>query len=31
MTWKQIYLTFSVRPVDVDPNRILGAEVCLWN
>lgn len=30
-TWRQIYTTFTVRPDGVDPNRILGAEVCLWN
>lgn len=30
-TWRQIYVNFTVRPEGVDPARILGAEVCLWN
>lgn len=30
-TWRQIYQNFTVRPDGVDPTRILGAEVCLWN
>jgi len=30
-SWRQIYLDFTVRPNGVDPQRILGAEVCLWN
>ena len=31
VTWRQIYQSFTVRPEGVDPSRILGAEVCLWN